>query len=167
MVLVLNSAYIPLNSISWKRAICLIYQEKADVIYEKDKILHSPSVEMKMPSVIRLKNVDFMPHVNIKYNKRNVYLRDNYICQYCGKKPQLKDLTIDHVVPKTKGGQSVWTNIVACCSKCNLRKGDKTPKQAGMSLLALPKKPYYYPYLLIKKCANESDLEVWKQFFVI
>ena len=167
MVLVLNASYLPLNSVSWKKAICLVYQEKADVVYESDKVVRSPSVEMKLPSVIRLKNIVFMPQVKIKYNKKNVYLRDNYICQYCGLKLSPKALTIDHVIPRKVGGKSTWTNIVTCCEPCNFKKGHKTPKQAGMELLSIPKKPYYYPYLLIRKFADEADIDVWEQFFVI
>lgn len=166
-VLVLNSAYIPLNSVSWKRAVCLIYQQKADVIYEKERIIRSPSIEMKMPSVIRLRYTDIIPKIKIKYNKKNIYLRDNYTCQYCGKKLSSPGLTIDHVIPKRLDGTSSWGNTTTCCFPCNMKKSGKTPKQAGMKLLSKPTKPHYYPYLFIKKYANESDIDLWKQFFVI
>jgi len=166
-VLVLNSSYLPINAISWQKAICLTYTDKAEVVLDKDEIVHSPSIDMKIPSVIRLKSYNKIPRINVNFNKKNIFLRDSYTCQYCGKKLSPNELTLDHVIPKKHGGKTNWVNIVAACENCNFFKSERTPKQAGMTLLSRPKNPYYAPYLLIKRCASQFDLETWEPFFVM
>jgi len=166
-VLVLNSAYLPINAVSWKKAIGWIFEGKAETIYEKDTWIKSPSTKIKLPSVVRLRNVSIIPVVDLKCNKKNVFLRDNYTCQYCNQKIQKSKITIDHVYPRRKGGKTTWENVVAACPDCNVRKADRTPSEAGMKLAKRPKKPYYYPYLIIRKMGGQKDLEVWKEFFVM
>lgn len=145
-VLVLNGSYQPIRTISWRHAVTLWYLGKAEVLsHYADQLLRAPRLTIKMPSVIRLKNyfkgVDHLMLSSAPFSRRNIFGRDSGICQYCGKKLSLEEMTIDHVVPKMLGGKREWTNIVACCSSCNRYKADRTPKQAGMTLRKKPAKP--------------------------
>ena len=112
---------------------------------EYDQEVHSVSLTMKMPAVIRLRKFIHIVYERIayvSYTKRNVHLRDNFTCQYCGVKMPQKELTIDHIIPEAKGGPTNWENCVSACSDCNYKKDDKTPQEAGMVLIRAARKPH-------------------------
>lgn len=141
-VLILNASYEPLHVCSVKRAVSLLMHEVAERIEDADKILRSPSRIVAVPSVIRLqKYVRRPPRQRVAFNRRNVFRRDDHTCQYCGSKSN--DLTLDHVMPRSRGGATNWENVVACCHRCNARKRDRTPKEAGMALRRHPVAPRF------------------------
>lgn len=160
--LLLNLGYMPIKSISWKRAICMFFLGKVDVLETYDWKISSPSCEFPAPAVIKLKTAVNSGPMRIKFSRANIYSRDKKTCQYCGKITSIKDLTLDHVVPKSMGGRTTWTNIVACCKLCNSQKADKTPKQADMKLLSKPSYPnmktFYQNY------SSESIPEQWNNW---
>lgn len=141
--LVLNAGYEPLHTVSWQRAICMIFTCKAEVVEEYNKLIRSVSSQFNLPKVIRLtKYVSFFRHSGLaKCNRKNILLRDQYTCQYCGVSINGKDATIDHIIPRSKGGKSDFLNLVACCQKCNNKKGNKLLGQTKMKLLKKPKTP--------------------------
>mgnify|MGYP000196719752 FL=1 len=144
-VLVLNQDYSPLSVCSAERAFLLLYLEKAELVHDDpDQRIRTVDAEYPMPSVIRLQKYIFIPYKNVILTRQNVFKRDGHKCQYCGK---AKDLTIDHVLPKSKGGKSTWNNLVTACKKCNSLKGDKTPEEAGMPLAKAPFKPSYIMFV--------------------
>lgn len=131
-VLVLNAdyrplSYYPLSLWSWQDAIKAVFLERVNIVAEYNHKVHSPSFEMSLPSVICLKSY-VKPLRNPVFTRFNVFLRDNFECQYCGSS---KDLTFDHVVPRSKGGLTEWKNVCAACSPCNMRKANNLPKGAG------------------------------------
>ena len=143
--LVLNADFRPLNYFplslwSWKNSVKAVFLERVNVVSEYDNAIHSPSWEMKLPSVISLKE-----YVQVSrkpaFTRFNVFLRDRFSCQYCTTPFPTQDLTFDHVVPRSRGGRTQWTNVVTACSVCNLKKGNKSIKQAGMHLLKKPEQP--------------------------
>jgi len=145
--LVLNADYRPHALVTWQEAIGYLVRGVATVVEEyTDWDVRSPSVTIKVPSVIvLLKYVVFRQRV--KFNRANIYARDNYQCQYCGKKAgsgkklKIKDLTFDHVIPRSVGGKTSWDNIATACQSCNSKKADKTPRQACMTLMQEPYQP--------------------------
>lgn len=143
--LVLNASYEPLHVYSWEQAVTAIFNEKADVVEEYDQVVRSATTEMRIPAVIRLKEYVVKPTKDVKFSRANVYARDEYKCQYCSDKCATNELTYDHVIPRSKGGQTVWTNIVSCCYDCNSKKGGRTPEQAKMKLLKKPVRPRAVP----------------------
>lgn len=138
-VLVLNAAYEVLGLASIKRSVLLVLSGGAEMLSESGRYLHTPSTKVPVPSVIRLKRLVRRGPSRIPLNRRNVLRRDRYTCQYCGR--QGSELTVDHVLPKSRGGQSTWENLVAACRPCNLKKGDRTPEEAGMRLQKPPRAP--------------------------
>ena len=159
LTLILNASYLPLGICSPKRAICLYYLEKATVISEYSTEIHSPSVKIKIPSIVRLNKYVKFNLKDMVLNRKNLLLRDNASCQYCG--CTKSSLTIDHIIPKGKGGENSWTNLVVACSSCNIRKGNRTPKEAKMPLMKDVKKPNSLLYFNQFINSNNSD---WKQF---
>ncbi|MEO0321627.1 MAG: HNH endonuclease [Myxococcota bacterium] len=143
--LVLDQGYEPHQVVSWKRAIGLLYVGKADVLEEYDAVVRSVSLAMPMPAVVRLKARAPQKAHRIRFSRRNVLLRDGHRCQYCGAQKPAKELTYDHVLPRSKGGRTTWTNIVAACRPCNAQKGNRTPEQARMPLRRKPVKPSWLP----------------------
>ena len=129
---------------------------------KQEEVVRTISFTIRIPKVILLLLYDKLPCSSIKFNRKNIYQRDKNICQYCGKKFDLMNLNIDHVIPKVLGGKSVWTNVVCSCMNCNLRKGGRTPQQAGMKLILTPKEPrwQYLAHFNIKTMHHES----WKHF---
>lgn len=120
----------------------LWFQEKVDVLEFQNVEVHSPSRKLKLPSVLRLRN--YSKHFfnrQVKFNRQNVFVRDHYTCQYCAKKLSEKKLTVDHVVPLSKGGTHEWTNVVAACESCNNKKGAKSLEQANLKLTKSPDTP--------------------------
>lgn len=141
-VIVLNAGYEFLGMVSWQRAMVLVFSGKVEVLKESTKLVHTVSRTFRVPAVIRLiKFIRQMYRREVPLSRRNILTRDEYVCQYCGEESSSAQLTIDHVVPKVQGGLHEWTNVVACCRTCNTRKGGRTPRQAGMSLIRKPFRP--------------------------
>ena len=129
-----------------------------------DKEVRSVSFTFKLPSVVRLlKFVRTRRRPQVQFTRANIYTRDNYTCQYCAKGFHSEDLTFDHVVPSSQGGIKSWENIVTCCFKCNRKKADKTPEQAGMHLLREPKKPVYNPIFRVTMGIKRTP-ESWRDY---
>ena len=131
--LVLNAdyrplSYYPLSIWSWQDAIKAVFLERVNIVSEYERTVRSPSFEMRLPSVVSLKTY-VKPARHPAFTRFNVFLRDRFTCQYCGTR---EDLTFDHLVPRSKGGQTTWENVVAACSPCNLRKGDRLPSETEM-----------------------------------
>ena len=140
--LVLNAdyrplSYYPLSLWSWQDAVKAAWLERVDIVAEYDEVARSPSREIRIPSVVVLK--DFVkPQSKVAFTRFNLFLRDEFACQYCG---ATGDLTFDHVVPRAAGGITSWENVVAACSKCNLQKGSKSLRRSGMTLRKPPRQP--------------------------
>jgi len=148
-VLVLNQTYEPLNICRVRRAVVLLYQGKAEMLENGSGFIHSASHIFPVPSVIRLARLIKRPQSEKKLTRLEVFNRDQYTCQYCGK--QTRQLTLDHVIPRYRGGEHVWGNVVSACIRCNRRKAGKTPTEAGMRLIRRPSPPrgntlFYIPY---------------------
>jgi 5-methylcytosine-specific restriction endonuclease McrA len=144
-VLVLNADYRALTVCSIYKAFLLVYMEKAEIINSVDnEYLRTVSAAYEMPSVIRLNDYVRVPYKSVMLNRHNIFKRDNYQCVYCGSRD---DLTLDHVVPRAKGGKTVWHNLVTACKKCNSRKGDSDPEDVGMKLPYAPYRPSYVVFL--------------------
>jgi 5-methylcytosine-specific restriction endonuclease McrA len=144
-VLVLNATYEPINICVAQRAIVLILKGLATSEEETPHYFHSPSFKIRIPSVIRLLHYIKIPRMRDKPpTKKNILIRDKYTCQYCGKKYKAMELTLDHVIPKSRGGHTRWENLVTCCKTCNTRKGDLSLSRAGMTLLKSPREPRYH-----------------------
>ncbi|MEJ6707489.1 MAG: HNH endonuclease [Amylibacter sp.] len=140
--LVLNAdfrplSYFPLSVWKWQVAVKAAYLDRVTILAEYDRVVHSPSVEIRIPSVIVLKDY-VKPAKTTAFTRFNLFLRDEFMCQYCGSHG---DMTFDHVVPRSRGGQTTWQNVVASCSPCNLRKGARSLKQVGMHLRKPPVQP--------------------------
>jgi 5-methylcytosine-specific restriction endonuclease McrA len=164
VVLMLNSNYEPIHVCNLRRAIGLILMEKAHLVANGRGEIHSANRSYPRPSVIRLSKMIHRPRLIVKLNRHEVFRRDNYTCQYCGK--HTPDLTIDHVLPRHLGGQHLWTNVVAACPSCNHRKGGRTLETAGMRLLRQPKEPpasalYVFGWLLDQYHEWEGYLTGW------
>jgi len=141
-VLILNASYEPLHVCSVKRGITLLMQEVAERVLDGDRILRSPTRVVPVPSVIRLRRYVRRPHrQRVAFNRKNVFRRDDHTCQYCGTRGH--DLTLDHVVPRSRGGPTTWENVVACCRRCNAHKRDRTPAEARMALRRPPRPPAF------------------------
>ena len=141
--LVLNAdyrplSYYPLSLWPWQEAIKVAWLDRVDIVAEYDEVVRSPSTQIRIPSVVVLKDY-VKPQKRVAFTRFNLFLRDEFRCQYCGAKG---DLTFDHVVPRAAGGITSWQNVVAACSRCNLRKGSKSLRQAGMSLRKPPRQPF-------------------------
>jgi 5-methylcytosine-specific restriction endonuclease McrA len=140
-VLVLNQTYEPFQVCSARRAVVLLYAGKAECIEDSVRVLRSPSTAIVVPSVIRLQRYVRKPRPPaLAFSKRNILKRDGNTCQYCGRNGGER-LTIDHVVPRAQGGRTIWENVVSACRACNLRKGSRSPDEAGMRLLRRPSNP--------------------------
>jgi 5-methylcytosine-specific restriction endonuclease McrA len=160
-VLVLNKNFYAIHITNWRRALSLLYLDHARVVdqeyrtynfsdwQELSKLIENhpsgyirtPSFRIAMPEVITLRIYDELPVSEIKFTRRNIYEHYSYLCCYCGKKFQTSDLNLEHIIPKSRGGQSSWNNVVTSCISCNIRKGNRLPDEAGMRLLITPSKP--------------------------
>ncbi len=161
-VLVLNATYEPLSVVSLRRAIVLLLKDKAEILEAADRYIHAANVSLPTPLVIRLVYYVRVPRqVNIPLTRRALLLRDNYTCQYCGATPPKSELTMDHVIPKVRGGTTTWDNVVCACKACNLRKGSRTPEEAHMSLRSRPSKPHYLAIVIF---AHAPAHEVWSKY---
>src|SRR5579884_3546663 len=147
-VLLLDSTYEPLKVIGWERAIYLVFSGKAEVVEESEKEVRSSSKSWKLPSVIRQFG-KFKRRGDVQFSRINIYMRDAWTCQYCGKKKATRELTFDHVIPRAHGGKTNWTNIVTACRRCNATKADQTLTQARMTLIREPVKPKWLPAQMV------------------
>lgn len=185
-VLVLNRHYAPVHVTSAKRAFILFYKGDAEAIHlQNEKIVsfnfeawveHSiagPSEDdddwvatvasrLRVPRIVRLLEYAHLPIARVNFSRKNVLARDEYRCQYCSARASGRELTLDHVIPRSRGGKHCWTNVVACCNRCNDRKGRMTPREAGMHLLREPVAPKRSPEL--KRKLEERKYRIWRTF---
>jgi 5-methylcytosine-specific restriction endonuclease McrA len=149
-VLVLNATYEPLNTVSMPRAVSLLLADKAEIVEAAEAQLRSQNLCLPMPLVIRLVTYVRIPRLlPLAVTRRGVLKRDNFVCQYCGRSLHPCELTLDHVLPRSRGGKNTWENVVAACKLCNHRKGDRTPAEAHMKLHRLPFRPRYLALVVI------------------
>ncbi len=156
-VLVLNLNYVPVNVCTVRRAIVLVTKGKAELLEQHQGELHTVSRVVEAPSVIRLEYMVKRPFLPRKLSKKEVFLRDKFTCQYCGKKAH--DLTLDHVIPRRQNGAHTWENVVTACNGCNLHKAGRTPAEAKMRLGTTPRAPDPNPYLILQ---NRVILDEWE-----
>ena len=187
-VLVLNKHYAAIRVISVREAFCLLFRQAAEILSVEDGGYFSYDFEswrelselraqyergehqwvrcvkfdLAVPRIVRLLLYDRLPRREVKFTRRNIYARDSSRCQYCGKRFSTQELSLDHVVPKSRGGKGTWTNIVCCCVRCNVRKGGRTPAEAHMKLIAPPGKPRRCPAVTIRLTSRKYAS--WKQF---
>jgi 5-methylcytosine-specific restriction endonuclease McrA len=164
-VLLLNHNYEPLNVCNMRRAVALLLLGKADVLHVREAPLRTAGGDLRAPSVLKMRYHVRRPMPELRLSRHSVLARDHYTCQYCGARG--RDLTIDHVTPRWLGGPHSWDNLVACCRKCNLKKGDKTPTQARMQLLRRPKRPRFVPYLSLPVYLKARSREEWRDYLPI
>jgi 5-methylcytosine-specific restriction endonuclease McrA len=187
-VLVLNKHYMAIRVVNVKRAISLLFHQLAEVIdceegnysnYDFDSWLeiselkkkfeptahdwlHTVRLTIAVPRVVRLLSFDRLPRQSVTLNRRNIFARDHNRCQYCGKSKSTSELSLDHVIPRTRGGQATWENLVCACVKCNVKKGGRPPREAGMKLITKPIKPKRSPVIMINLV--DGRYRSWKQF---
>jgi len=189
-VLVLNKLFMAVHIISVRRAFCLLCKDVAEVVsmeeggqfatydfdtwrevseyrarhfrQEDDDWVRTVTSEIQVPRVIRLLSYEKLPKQTVKFNRRNIFARDNNQCQYCGRKYPTTELSLDHVVPRSQGGHSTWENIVCACVACNVRKGGRTPREAHMALIRRPEKPKRSPLLNLK--LTHRKYQSWRTF---
>ncbi len=141
-VIVVNAGYEFIGLVSWQKAMVMLFSGKVEVVKESDGVVRTVSKTFRIPSVIRL--IKFIRHIyrrEVPFSRKNILTRDAHTCQYCGLELAASELTIDHIVPKVLGGGNDWTNVATSCKSCNIRKGGRTPRQAGMRLIRKPFKP--------------------------
>lgn len=161
-VLVLNRNYQPIHVCNVKRAVIMLFVGKAEVVRNGRGVIQTVSAVFPFPSVIRLAYVVHCPRPRVRLTKREVLRRDDYTCQYCGRRSY--NLTVDHVIPRHRAGKHGWENLVGACPACNLKKGGRTPWEAEMSLLREPREPYASAsYLFGRYLSGNSE---WRQFLV-
>lgn len=161
-VLVLNQNYEPLNVCSWQRALSLLCLGKAVVLEEDSQLIHTPTYTMTKPTVVRLSYLIRRPLPEMKLTRRAILARDRHTCQYCGH--TARDLTIDHIIPRHRGGPGTWDNLVACCLHCNNRKANRTPREANMELLSNPRRPRFIPYLSFATFTQAATNPRWRDY---
>lgn len=163
-VLLLNATYEPLRIVSWQKAMVLWFQEKADILVSHEKVIRSVQTQVRAPAVLRLRIfVKPRPQRGVRLSRENIFLRDQHKCQYCEKKVPVKELTLDHVMPVSRGGGKTWENLVAACHKCNHKKGNRTPDEAQMPLLKRPVRLKWNPQFDIQ-IKWESVDELWSPY---
>lgn len=160
-ILVLNADFQPINVTTFKRAFNLVYKGKAEIIEydsEAKPIMSSQGKVWKRPAIIRLIRYIYVPFKKVPVGRFNVYRRDGHKCGYCR---SAEDLTLDHVIPRSRGGQNTWENLVTCCKKCNAKKDNRTPEEAGMKLLV---KLYAPTYMQFINAMKHDKKDVWSQY---
>ncbi len=161
-VLVLNQNYEPLNICNVRRAFTLVDRGKAEILEHSPDGIRTATRVLPRPSVIRLAYQVKRPRPQVRLSRREIFLRDDYTCQYCG--TRTRELTLDHVVPKHRGGTHSWDNLVSACRSCNHRKGAKTVEEARMRLLKPPRRPPPAQYFLWVQRLNGHACEAWLKF---
>ncbi len=159
-VLLLNSTYEPLTILTARRAVKLIFANKANVVEHSSEYLSTIRSRIKIPSVIQIVYFVKKPYARPKFSKKAVFARDNYRCQYCG--VQMAKPTIDHVLPRSRKGPNDWSNVVTACGSCNNKKGSRTPKEAGMRLVRVPGLPRHFVSSAI---IPPSRYKKWEKYF--
>ncbi|MEM7348548.1 MAG: HNH endonuclease [Chloroflexota bacterium] len=161
-VLVLNASYEPLSVVSVKRAIILLLKEKAELIEAAAAVLRSERMSFPQPLVIRLVYYVKIPRrVSLPVTRRGILTRDHHTCQYCGATPARSELTLDHIMPRSRGGKTTWENVATACKKCNGRKGNRTPDEAHMQLLNKPIRPRYIAFASV---ASAEARQAWGKY---
>jgi 5-methylcytosine-specific restriction endonuclease McrA len=160
-VLVLNASYEPLNITSWRRAVVLLIKGKAEQLEHNVQYVYSG---FPLPSVIRLRHYVRVPYKEIPLTRRNILERDRHTCQYCNYKGE--QLTLDHVIPRSRGGGDTWENLVTACVRCNVKKGNRTPKEANMHLRTQPRKPYSSLHFEIVKHTRDNLNQEWRKYVI-
>lgn len=165
-VLVLNNSYEPVNICTWKKAIIMLVKGVAINIEDTDIVISSPSTKILLPSVLRLTHYVPVPKIKNKLNKSYVLLRDSFVCQYCGKKLKESEITLDHIIPRSRGGKDNWQNLATACPECNSKKGNKLPEEAGFMLKKDPRK--YRPFSILYQLQYCAYLdEKWKKYLFL
>ncbi len=162
-VLVLNASFEPINVCSERRAVVMIFKGVARMEEHNGHMLHSAKITMHAPSVIRLTEYIHIPFKNRTLSRKNILLRDHSTCQYCGRALPASELTLDHVLPRSRGGESTWDNLVACCKRCNHRKGSRTPEEAHMHLVRRPRGFSLHVNRQIMRYLGRAD-EAWRKY---
>ena len=162
-VLVLNATYEPIHICNVRRAVVMIFKGIAVMQEPSRSLLRSVNVTFTAPSVIRLVHFIHIPYRKKLASKNNILIRDRYLCQYCGKPLKSHEITLDHIVPKSRGGESNWENLAACCPRCNVRKGSKLPEEAGLTLIKDPRKGSAYHFIHLLRHYGSVD-ENWKKY---
>jgi 5-methylcytosine-specific restriction endonuclease McrA len=180
-VLVLNRSWVAVNVASIRRAVSLLYQDLARAVDPKDYTLydfenwcelsaardeghfiHTPTMRVRVPEIIVLNAFNGFFHKDVRFSRRSIFERDKNTCQYCGRRLAKSELTIDHVVPRSRGGRDSWDNLVLACVQCNVRKGDRTPVEASLPLIRRPVKPSWLPALGARLPAGNAS--TWQRF---
>ena len=188
-VLVLNKFYNPVNIINAKRAFSMLFSSIAEVITVEDESyynynflswaefseykksfedsqehewVYTPNLTLLVPRVVRLMAYDRIRINKVRLTRRNIYYRDHNTCQYCGKRFKTKDLNVDHVIPRSRGGRDTWENLVCACVRCNIKKGSKLPREAGMRLVKHPARPRLNPLIMVH--LGKKKYASWKSF---
>ena len=162
-VLVLNASYEPINVCAARRAIVLVLKGVAMTEEENGHFLHAARLALRVPSVIRLLEYRRIPHQTRALSRKNILLRDRNTCQYCGELLASGELTLDHVVPRSRAGESAWENLVACCHPCNNRKGSRTPEEAGMKLARQPRPFSLHTSRHLMRMLGKGDAQ-WRKY---
>lgn len=163
-VLVLNYSFEPLHFTNARRAITLVLAGKAENLEPSPRVIRSPSVSLRLPAVIRLAVFIRKPFLErVAFNKKNILRRDNNVCQYCGRRGER--LTVDHVTPRSKGGETNWTNVVAACLRCNLQKGNRALAESGLSLIRHPSHPQFLFSIHLSRHPHAGFfLDTWRKY---
>lgn len=162
-VLVLNASYEPINVCAARRALVLVLKGVASAEEHTTTHIHSTRNSMRLPSVIRLLEYRRIPHQTRALSRKNILMRDRYTCQYCQKTLPSSELTLDHVVPRSRAGETTWENLVACCNPCNNRKGNRTPEEAGMKLQRAPRPFSLHTSRHLMRLLAKSD-DQWRKY---
>jgi 5-methylcytosine-specific restriction endonuclease McrA len=160
-VLVLNQNFEPLNICDLRRGLSLLLLEKAEVVTYSPRTIVSSEQEFAVPSVLRLRRQIKRPLPKLRITRRSVLARDDYTCQYCGDK---SNLTLDHVFPRHRGGETTWENVVCCCQPCNNRKGNRTPQECNMRLPHPPRRPRFVPFISFPRFISALRNPEWEPF---
>lgn len=162
-VLVLNATFEPINVTAVRRAVMLVLKGVAQTEEHNPAEVHSASDAMKVPSVIRLLSYRHIPQQTRALSRKNILLRDRNICQFCGHHFPSSELTLDHVMPRSRGGHSSWENLVACCYDCNNHKGNRTPEEAGLHLVRRPRPFTLHTSRQLMRLIGRQD-EKWRKY---
>ncbi len=163
--LVLDPGYQPVARVHWQRALTLFFQDKVEIVESyDDREVRSVTFTIKMPSVVRFVRAIRGKRKAVKFSRENIYARDQGKCQYCGSKVKRHEYTYDHVVPRSQGGKTEWTNIVVCCMPCNQRKSHHSLAQSGMKLLTQPVRPKKLPDIRVTVTWTPGMPDSWKSW---